>query len=60
MGLQSIPGNYDILGSRRYLGVDEKVGYYVRLPNAVELTLNVEAKDIRNDLSLQQLRAQVC
>jgi len=52
MGLQSIPGNYDILGSRRYLGVDEKVGYYVRLPNAVELTLNVEAKDIRNDLSL--------
>jgi hypothetical protein len=24
------------------------------------LTLNVEAKDIRNDLSLQQLHAQVC
>jgi hypothetical protein len=27
MGLQSIPGNYDILGSRRYLGIDGKIGY---------------------------------
>lgn len=55
IGLQS--GNYDILGSPRYLGGHEKVGY---VSNAVGLTLNVEAKDIRNGLNLQQLRAQVC